>query len=236
MALITEDRILYEDNHIIVVNKLCGEIVQGDKTGDRTLGEDVKQFIAQRDKKPGNVFLGVTHRIDRPTSGSVIFAKTSKGLSRMNELFRTGGINKVYWALVEKAPPKKIASLTSWVFRDRKRNRSFSWKEPGEGRQEARMNYKLLASEDRYHLVEVELLTGRHHQIRCQLAALGSPIKGDLKYGARGSNPGGGISLHARKISFVHPVKKKKLTITAPTPSEDNLWVLFEKRSSLDHE
>lgn len=228
MARVTENRILYEDNHIIVVNKLCGEIVQGDKTGDRTLPDDVKAFIAHRDEKPGNVFLGVTHRIDRPTSGSVIFAKTSKGLSRMNEIFRTGGIEKIYWALVEKAPRKEEDSLTGWIFRDRRKNRSFCWNEPGEGRQEARMKYKLLASGDNYHLVEVELLTGRHHQIRCQLSALGSPIKGDLKYGARRSNPGGGISLHARKISFVHPVKKEPLTITAPVP-ENNLWSFFEK-------
>ncbi|MDC7219296.1 MAG: RNA pseudouridine synthase [Spirochaetales bacterium] len=224
-----EERLLYEDNHLMVVNKEAGEIVQGDKTGDRAMPDEIKDFIARRDSKPGNVFLGVTHRLDRPTSGAVVFAKTSKALSRMNELFRKGEVDKTYWAITEKAPPKKEDTLKNWLFRDRKKNRSFCWNEPGEGRQEARLRYKLLASSDRYHLVEVELLTGRHHQIRCQLSALGCPIKGDLKYGAKRSNRGGGISLHARRIAFVHPVKKEELNLTAPVPPEDALWRHFEE-------
>ena len=226
---LTPDRILYEDNHLIIVNKLAGEIVQGDKTGDRAMPDDIKEYIAQRDSKPGNVFLGVTHRIDRPTSGAVVFAKTSKGLSRMNDLFRKGGVDKFYWAVTEKAPPKGEDTLTGWLFRDRRNNRSFCWNEPGEGRQEARLRYRLLASSDRYYLLEVELLTGRHHQIRCQLAGMGCPIKGDLKYGAKRSNPGGGISLHARRIQFEHPIKKSPVTVTAPVPRDDSLWLYFEE-------
>ncbi len=226
---LTPDRILYEDNHLIIVNKRVGEIVQGDKTGDRTMPDDVRDFIARRDSKPGNVFLGVTHRLDRPTSGAVIFAKTSKALSRMNDLFRDGGVDKIYWALTANKPSPPEGLLTGWLFRDRKKNRSFSWKEPGEGRQEARLKYRCLASGERYHLIEVELLTGRHHQIRCQLADLGCPIKGDLKYGFPRSNKGGGIGLHARRISFLHPVKKERVTVTAPVPEEDPLWLYFQE-------
>lgn len=232
MAVLTPDRILYEDNHLILVNKLAGEIVQGDKTGDRSLPDEIKDFIARRDGKPGNVFLGVTHRLDRPTSGAVVFAKTSKGLSRMNEIFRKGGAKKVYWALTEKRPSPARGSLTHWLFRDRKKNRSFCWDEPGEGRQEARLNYACLASSDRYHLVEVELLTGRHHQIRCQLSRIGCPIKGDLKYGAARSNRGGGICLHARSLSFVHPVKNLPVSVIAPVPSGDRLWAFFQDEVS----
>jgi 23S rRNA pseudouridine1911/1915/1917 synthase len=228
MTPLAEKSILYEDNHLIVVNKRCGEIVQGDKTGDTTLVDRVKEFIALRDNKPGNVFLGVVHRIDRPTSGAVIFAKTSKGLSRMNELFRSGGVDKTYWALVENPLPKEEDTLRNWLFRDRKKNRSFCWNEPGEGRQEARLTYKKLVSEESYQLVEIVLLTGRHHQIRCQFSALGSPIKGDLKYGARQANQDKGISLHAREISFIHPVKKEMIHIAAPLPAHDDSWGHYE--------
>ena len=214
-----EGRILYEDNHLLVLNKRPGEIVQGDKTGDEPLSETLKAFIARRDAKPGQVFMGVPHRLDRPVSGIVVLAKTSKALERLNALFRDGGVHKTYWALCCQRPQAEEALLTDWLVRNEKQNKSYVVKGPGDGAKEARLRYRYLRSTERYHLIEVELLTGRHHQIRCQLAHLGCPIKGDLKYGAPRSNPDGGISLHARSIRFLHPVKKTEIVLTAPVPA-----------------
>ena len=214
-----ERRILYEDNHILIINKKAGEVVQGDKTGDEPLGETLKAFIAMRDSKPGQVFMGVPHRIDRPVSGAVVFAKTSKALERLSAMFREGSVHKKYWALVCKAPKEKEALVEGWISRNERLNKSFFSVKPVPGAKEAKLRYAHIADTDRYFLIEVELLTGRHHQIRCQLAALGCPIKGDLKYGAPRSNPDGGISLHARRISFIHPVKKEPVDVTAPLPS-----------------
>jgi 23S rRNA pseudouridine1911/1915/1917 synthase len=216
-----ESRILYEDNHLLVVNKKVGEIVQGDKTGDEPLSEKYKAFIAQRDAKPGQVFVGLPHRLDRPVSGITVLAKTSKALERLNAMFRDGGVHKYYWALVCSQPPQKQQLLEGMIWRNEKQNKSYICR-PGAARKDAklaRLIYTHLKSTDRYFLVEVELLTGRHHQIRCQLSDMGCPIKGDLKYGAPRSNPDGGISLHARRITFVHPVKKEPLTIEAPVPT-----------------
>lgn len=212
-----ESRILYEDNHLLIVNKKVGEIVQGDKTGDEPLSETMKSFIAQRDNKPGNVFMGVTHRLDRPVSGVVVFAKTSKALERMNEIFRKGEVDKRYWALVENRPAADSGELHHYLLRNEKQNKSYPYDLPKVGAKEAILKYEFLKATQRYFLLEVELITGRHHQIRCQLAAMGCIIKGDLKYGARRSNPDGGISLHARKISFIHPVKKEKIEVIAPS-------------------
>ena len=212
-------RILLEDNHILVFNKAVGEIVQGDKTGDECLAETLKAFIAQRDGKPGKVFLGIPHRLDRPVSGIVVFAKTSKALSRLSEMFRTGDIHKTYWALCCKAPEKESGGLVDWLSRNEKMNKSFIVRPGSSGAKEARLIYRLVGRTDRYSLVEVELLTGRHHQIRCQLAGMGCVIKGDLKYGAPRSNPDGGISLHSREIKFVHPVRKDEMDIFAPPPA-----------------
>lgn len=218
-----EDRILYEDNHIIIVNKLTSEICQGDKTGDMTIADTVKKFIKARDNKPGNVFLGITHRLDRPTSGTLVLAKTSKALSRMNELFRKGEVDKYYWAAVSPAPKNKEDSLTSWMFRDRKKNKSFAHNSKSDGRKLAKLKYKEIAKGDNYTLLEIELITGRHHQIRAQLSSIGSYIKGDLKYGAKRSNPGGGISLHSRRIKFIHPVSKIEIDVVAPVPEQDKV-------------
>ena len=212
-------RILYEDNHLLVFNKRAGEIVQGDKTGDEPLSETLKAFIACRDEKPGQVFMGVPHRLDRPVSGIVLLAKTSKALERLNALFRDGAVHKTYWALCCARPVPDAALLEDWMIRNEKQNKSFIVKGPGRDAKQARLRYTFLKSTERYHLVEVELLTGRHHQIRCQLAHIGCPIKGDLKYGAPRSNPDGGISLHARSIRFIHPVKKTEITLEAPVPS-----------------
>lgn len=216
-----EGRILHEDNHLLVVNKRAGEIVQGDRTGDECLAETLKAFVAQRDSKPGRVFMGIPHRLDRPVSGIVVFAKTSKALERLSAMFREGGVHKTYWALCCAAPAEKEGLLEDWLVRNEKMNKSFIAK-AGERNREAKLaklRYRYLGPTERYHLVEVELLTGRHHQIRCQLAGMGCIIKGDLKYGAPRSNPDGGISLHARHISFVHPVNGSQLDITAPLPS-----------------
>ena len=223
------ERILYEDNHILAINKLIGEIVQGDKTGDEPMSETLKYFIKERDAKPGNVFMGVPHRLDRPVSGVVLFAKTSKALSRLNELFRTGDVHKTYWALVKNRPPKDEDTLTHYLTRNEKQNKSTAHSKPVPNAKEAKLVYKLRASGDTYHLLEVRLLTGRHHQIRSQLAAIGCPIKGDLKYGAPRSNPDGGISLHARSAELVHPVKKELLKVVAPVPN-DKLWQWFEAK------
>ena len=212
-------RILYEDNHILVFNKVPGEIVQGDKTGDECLAETLKAYIAQRDSKPGKVFLGIPHRLDRPVSGIAVFAKTSKALSRLSEMFRTGDMHKTYWALCCGTPPNEKGELTDWLIRNEKINKSFIAKAGANGAKEARLRYQLLGKTDRYSLISVQLLTGRHHQIRCQLAAMGCVIKGDLKYGAPRSNPDGGISLHSREIRFTHPVKKEEMTLLAPPPS-----------------
>ena len=212
-------RILYEDNHILVFNKVPGEIVQWDKTGDECLAETLKAYIAQRDSKPGKVFLGIPHRLDRPVSGIVVFAKTSKALSRLSEMFRTGDMHKTYWALCCGAPEKETGQLTDWLVRNEKLNKSFISKPGATGAKEARLLYRLIGRTDRYSLISVQLLTGRHHQIRCQLAAIGCVIKGDLKYGAPRSNPDGGICLHSREIRFVHPVKKEEMTLLAPPPS-----------------
>ena len=217
-------RILYEDNHLLVFNKRAGEIVQGDKTGDEPLSETLKAFIAGRDGKPGQVFMGVPHRLDRPVSGVTVFAKTSKALERMSELFREGAAHKIYWALSGNLPPKKTDTLEDWLLRNEKANKSVIVRPRKDGSMPrdaklAKLVYRHIGDTDRYHLIEVELLTGRHHQIRCQLAGIGCPIKGDLKYGAPRSNPDGGISLHARSIRFVHPVRKEEMTVTAPLPS-----------------
>lgn len=217
-------RILYEDNHLLVFNKRAGEIVQGDKTGDEPLSETLKAFIAGRDGKPGQVFMGVPHRLDRPVSGVTVFAKTSKALERMSELFREGAAHKIYWALSGNLPPKETDTLEDWLLRNEKANKSVIIRPRKDGSMPrdaklAKLVYRHIGDTDRYHLIEVELLTGRHHQIRCQLAGVGCPIKGDLKYGAPRSNPDGGISLHARSIRFVHPVRKEEMTVTAPLPS-----------------
>ena len=215
--------IVYEDNHLIIVNKACGEIVQGDRTGDEPLVETLKQWIKEKYQKPGNVFCGVIHRIDRPTSGLVVFARTSKGLSRMNELFRKGEVHKTYWAIVQNRPPKQTDTLTHWLVAQEKGNRTEVFDAPKEGAQKAVLKYRVIAEGERYHLLEVELLTGRKHQIRAQLSHIGCPIKGDLKYGARRSNPGGGISLQSHRICFQHPVSKLEIDITAPVPPQP-LW------------
>ena len=216
--------VLYEDNHIIAVNKTCNEIVQGDKTGDTPLSEIVKAYIKDKYNKPGEVFLGVTHRLDRPTSGVVLFARTSKALTRLNEMFKSHEhIKKTYWAIVQNAPKQPQAKLENWLVRNEKQNKSYIAKPGTKDAKLAVLTYSTIAISDNYTLLEIQLETGRHHQIRCQLAAIGCPIKGDLKYGAKRSNPDGGISLHARKIAFIHPVSKQEICITAPVPN-DKLW------------
>lgn len=209
---------LYEDNHIIIINKEPGEIVQGDKTGDTPLSETIKQYLKEKYDKPGNVFCGVVHRIDRPVGGVVIFAKTSKALTRLNDMLRKGEIHKTYWALVEGHPDKEEATLTHMLLSNGSINKTFVAPANPDSKK-ATLHYKTIAKGDHYTLLEVNLLTGRKHQIRCQLAAIGHPIKGDLKYGARRSNPDGSISLLARKIEFIHPVSKQKIEVEAPIPS-----------------
>lgn len=220
--------ILYEDNHMIIVNKRSSDIVQGDKTGDIPLSEIVKQYIKEQYNKPGDVFLGVVHRLDRPVSGAVIFARTSKALARLNKMISERQIQKTYWAVTARIPDPENAHLTHYLVKNQKKNMSFASREPGEGRLKAELEYRYLASSDRYHLLEVELLTGRHHQIRVQLSAIGCVIKGDLKYGAGRSNKNASIHLHARGISFLHPVKNTLISIVAPVP-DDPLWKHFEK-------
>jgi Pseudouridylate synthases, 23S RNA-specific len=219
-------QVVFEDNHIIAVNKSVSEIVQGDKTGDEPLSESLKQWLKEKYDKPGNVFLGVTHRLDRPVSGLVLFAKTSKALTRLNEMFRTGEIKKTYWAIVKTPPETPEKELTHYLVRNEKQNKSYAYDSEKPNSKKAVLSYKILTKSDNYTLLEIQLKTGRHHQIRCQLAKIGSPIKGDLKYGFPRSNPDAGISLHAREISFIHPVSKNEVTITAPVPS-DNLWQSF---------
>lgn len=225
-------QVIYEDNHIIAVNKTGNEIVQGDKTGDTPLSDLVKAYIKQKHNKPGEVYLGVCHRLDRPTSGVVLFARTSKALPRLNEMFRQDDvIKKTYWAVVDKMPAPSEGILRHWLVRNTKQNKSYAHTTEKPDSKEAILNYRLLGSSDKYHLLEIELVTGRHHQIRAQLASIGCRIKGDMKYGFPRSNPNGGIYLHARKIEFVHPVSKDPVQITAQTPS-DALWDYFSKFNS----
>ena len=227
-------QVLYEDNHIIAVSKTCHEIVQGDKTGDTPLSEMVKAYIKEKYQKPGEVFLGVTHRLDRPTTGVVLFARTSKALTRLNAMFQSHEqIRKTYWAIVSTDNGNRIMDkgevrLENYLWRNEKQNKSFVVKPGTKDAKRAVLTYKAIAHSERYTLLEINLETGRHHQIRCQLAAIGYPIKGDLKYGAKRSNPDGGISLHARRIEFVHPVSKQDIVITAPVP-EDKLWKALEE-------
>lgn len=218
--------ILFEDNHIVAVNKNNSDLVQGDKTGDTPLSEKVKAYIKVKYNKSGEVYLGVTHRLDRPVSGAILFARTSKALTRLNEMFSNKEVKKTYWAIVKNNPENPSGILKHYIFRDQKKNKSFAYDREGKDTKLASLSYKLIASAENYFLLEVDLHTGRHHQIRCQLAKIGCPIKGDLKYGFPRSNPDGGISLHARKIEFVHPVKKEKIEIIA-SPPKDSLWDYF---------
>lgn len=220
--------ILYEDNHFIAVNKRPSDIVQGDKTGDETLGDRVKKYLKEKYNKPGEVFIGVIHRLDRPVSGVVLFARTSKGLSRMNELFRGRDVQKTYWAVTKERPPQNSGTLVHFLKKNEKLNKSFPADAAVKGALRCELEYRVLASSDNYHLLEVLPHTGRHHQIRAQLAAMGCPIKGDLKYGSRRSNPDGSIHLHARQLEFMHPVKNEKISIVAPPPQE-SLWQAFLK-------
>ena len=216
-------KVVYEDNHLIIVYKESGEIVQGDKTGDTPLSETVKAYIKDKYHKPGAVFLGVVHRLDRPVSGLVIFARTSKALARLNDMFRRGDIHKTYWAITQNAPPVEQDTLTSWLRRNERQNKSYVYDKEVPNSKKAILNYQLKSRSDRYCLIEVELLTGRHHQIRAQLSHMGCPIKGDLKYGARRSNPDGSISLLSCKVEFVHQKKKKNIILNSPIP-DDKLW------------
>lgn len=223
--------VLYEDNHVIIVSKKSGEIVQGDKTGDVPLLDTVKQYVAERYNKPGNVFLGLVHRLDRPVSGVVLFARTSKALSRLSELFRTRALRKVYWAIVTREPRQPEGTLTHWLTRDERTNKARAYDREVSGSKQAVLDYRVIGRSDRYWLLEVELHTGRHHQIRCQLSKMGCPIKGDLKYGAPRSNPDGSISLHARLLEFEHPVSHIPISVTAPVP-DDRLWKAMEDDSA----
>lgn len=229
--MLLQNRILYEDNHLIIINKLPSEIVQGDKTGDEPLSEAVKRYLKETYNKPGEVFLGVVHRLDRPVSGAVIFAKTSKALSRMNESIREQEFKKIYWAIVGQRPKKDKDTLINFLWKNEKQNKSLVVSQNRNGAKEAKLDYQLLSNSDRYFLLEVRLHTGRHHQIRAQLAHIGCPIKGDLKYGFSTSNPDSSISLHARSIEFLHPVKKEPIKIVAPVPDE-RLWRYFEEKQN----
>lgn len=215
--------IVYEDNHIIVVNKRSGEIVQGDKTGDKPLVETVKEYLKEKYAKPGNVFLGIPHRLDRPVSGLVIFAKTSKALSRLNTMFRDGDVHKTYWAITKNMPVASEGTLTNWLTRNEKQNKSYAYDREVSNAKKAILKYKTLTRSQNYTLLEINLLTGRHHQIRCQLGHIGCPIKGDLKYGAQRSNADGSISLLSHHVDFIHPVSKEHISLTAPLP-DDTLW------------
>ncbi|GAB4138335.1 MAG: RNA pseudouridine synthase [Bacteroidia bacterium] len=228
MGMYMEPEVIYEDNHLIAVNKKPSDIVQGDKTGDIPLSEHVKQYIKKKYNKPGEVFLGVIHRLDRPVSGIVLFAKTSKALARMNEQFKTREVKKTYWAVVTAKPPLSSQHLVHWLHKNEKLNKSFSSSTEKPGWLKCELDYKLLGESDRYFLLEVLPMTGRHHQIRVQLSSIGCIIKGDLKYGAKRSNPDGSIHLHARKLEFMHPVKNEPVSIVAPVPHEP-LWQYFEK-------
>lgn len=227
----SELEILYEDNHVVVLNKKASDIVQGDKTGDEPLSEKVKTYLKDKYKKPGNVFCGVVHRLDRPTSGALLFARTSKALSRMNEQFRLHSTDKNYWAIVEAKPDKTEGTLCHYMYKKEALNKSFVSNEEKEGYKKAVLHYKILLSSDRYHLIEVKLESGRHHQIRAQLAHIGCIIKGDLKYGAKRSNQDGSICLHARSLAFSHPTRDERIEVLAPVPN-DPLWKWFEQQLS----
>ncbi len=224
--------VLYEDNHLIIVNKQAGEIVQGDKTGDTPLSDIVKDWLKEKHNKPGNVYLGVVHRLDRPVSGVVLFAKTSKALPRLNKMFAEHDkVSKTYWAIVQNRPQASKGTLTHWLTRQEKNNTARAYDREVPGAKKAVLDYELIASGDRYHLLEIHLHTGRHHQIRCQLAKMRCPIKGDLKYGAPRSNPDGSISLHARNLTLEHPVSHEKISVTAPVP-DDRLWLALCKEAT----
>lgn len=227
--MFTINDILYEDNHLLVVNKHCGALVQSDPDGTEAIEDQIKAMIKIRDHKPGAVFLGVVHRIDRPVSGAVLFAKTSKALTRLNEMIRNGEIKKSYWAITESRPAEEEGELRHWIVRNAKTNRSHAHQRPKGDGKEALLAYRVLGASTNYTLVEVDLKTGRHHQIRAQLSAIGCSIKGDLKYGAKRSNRDGGISLHSRSIEFRHPVRGEVIKVTAPVPQSDNLWSFFEE-------
>lgn len=216
-------QVVYEDNHIIIVSKQSGEIVQGDKTGDRPLSDIVKDYIKEKYQKPGAVFLGVVHRLDRPVSGLVVFARTSKALTRLNKMFAEGEVHKTYWAITKNTPRDSEGTLTHWLVRNEKQNKSYAYTSEKPNSKKAILKYRMIGHSDNYTLLEVNLMTGRHHQIRCQLAAMGCPIKGDLKYGAPRSNPDGSISLMSRSVEFIHPVSKEKIVVEAPLP-QDSLW------------
>jgi len=218
--------VLYEDNHLIIVNKRASDLVQGDSTGDEPLDAAVKQYIREKYNKPGDVFLGVVHRLDRPVSGCVIYARTSKALTRLSELFRTRDVKKSYWAIVTERPPAEEGVLRNFLKKNEQQNKSYVYDKEVKGSKEATLSYRIIGRSSSFYLVEIDLQTGRHHQIRAQLAAAGCPVRGDLKYGSKRSNEGGGISLHARRISFIHPVKKEEINVEAPLP-EDKVWRLF---------
>jgi len=216
-------KVVYEDNHVIIVHKESGEIVQGDKTGDKPLSETVKDYIRDKFHKPGNVFLGVVHRLDRPVAGLVVFARTSKALSRLNEMFRKGEVHKTYWAITKNAPAEPEGTLVNWIVRNEKQNKSYVYDKEVPKAKRAELKYRVIAHTENYHLIEVNLLTGRHHQIRCQLAHMGCVIKGDLKYGAPRSNPDGSISLLSHEVTFIHPVSKMEIKAESLIP-DDRLW------------
>lgn len=219
--------ILYEDNHLIAVNKPAGIPVQKDESGDTSLVDIVSDYIRTEYNKPGNVFVGLVHRVDRPVSGIVLFAKTSKALSRLNEMFKTREVKKIYWAIVQNYPSELKGTVEHYLFKDNEKNKSFAYTKERKGTKKSVLFYELIGSSKNYNLLEIELETGRHHQIRCQLAKIGCPIRGDLKYGAPRSNPNGNISLHAYKLIFEHPVQKKRIEIIAPLPKDDILWREF---------
>ncbi len=223
-----QEQIVFEDNHLLVINKKAGQLVQGDKTGDLSLLDLIKNFIKVRDQKPGNVFLGLVHRIDRPTSGLVIYAKTSKALSRLTQMVKNREIKKTYWAVVPKTEIPKKQRLINYLQKNEKNNKATVFPKATEGAKEAILNYEIIKILDNFQLLEVDLETGRHHQIRAQLAKIGVPIKGDLKYGSARSNPDGGIHLHARQLEFIHPVTKENIKITAPVPQNDAVWKACE--------
>ncbi len=226
--------VLYEDNHVIVVNKSSSEVVQLDKTGDKPLCDMVREYLKEKYNKPGNVYVGIAHRIDRPVSGAVLFAKTSKALVRLNDMFRTHtNLKKKYWAIVKNLPPEPEMTLVHYLVRNEKMNRTFAYEERVENSKKSILSLKHIADSNKYHLLEIDLKTGRHHQIRCQLSKIGCPIKGDIKYGSQRTNPDGGISLHARYLEFIHPVSKKLIEIEAPLPN-DILWDTFAKIMNVD--
>ncbi len=228
-------RILYEDNHLLIVNKLPSEIVQGDQTGDRPMSDELKEYLKEKYHKPGDVFLGVVHRLDRPVSGAVVFARTSKGLARMNNLVRDRQMKKIYWAVVGTCPDPASGTLSHYLYRNQEQNRSFVYDKEVKDSRLALLEYRVIFSSDRYFLLEIDLRTGRHHQIRAQLAAIGSPVRGDLKYGYPRSNPDGSVHLHARSVYFIHPVSHEVVMVKADPP-EDPLWNHFLNQYRESHE